>query len=78
MSDLVTVHTAARRLSVSNKRIYQLIQSGRLDSLRLSPRALRITRESVERFIAEGVKKEKAELGLDLGPLPKHAPRAHQ
>ncbi len=71
MNDLMTVTTAARRLSLSKKRVYQLIQSGRLDSLRTSPRSIRITRESLERFISEGVKNEKQELGLDLGPLPR-------
>ena len=71
MSDLITVPIAARKLCVSTKRVYQLIQAGRLDSLRLSPRAIRVTKDSMERFIAEGVKREKEELGLDLGPLPR-------
>lgn len=73
MSDLVSVTTAARRLSLSKKRIYQLIQTGRLDSLRPSPRTIRITKDSVDRFIADGVRNEKRELGLDMGPLPKRS-----
>ncbi len=73
MSDLVTVSTAARRLSVSKKRVYQLIQAGHLDSLRPSPRSIRITRDSVDRFITDGVRNEKRELGLDLEPLPKRS-----
>lgn len=71
MVDLMTVNTAARRLCLSKKRVYQLIQAGQLDSLRTSPRSIRITRESVDRFITEGVQKEKREMGLDLGPLPR-------
>ncbi len=71
MSELVTVTIAARRLSLSKKRIYQLIQSGRLDSLRPSPRSIRITKDSLERFVTEGVRNEKRELGLDMGPLPR-------
>ncbi len=71
MSDLVTVTIAARRLSLSKKRIYQLIQTGRLDSLRPSPRSIRITKDSLDKFITEGVRTEKRELGLDLGPLPR-------
>lgn len=70
MSELITVNIAAKRLCVSKKRVYQLIQAGRIDSLRPSPRSIRITRESLERFIEDGIKKEKQELGLDLGPLP--------
>lgn len=73
MNDLITVTTAARRLSLSKKRVYQLIQEGRLDSLRTSPRSIRITKESVDRFITEGVKTEKKELGLDLGTLPRRS-----
>lgn len=69
MSELLTVSVAARRLCVSRKRIYQLIQSGRLDSLRPSPRTIRITRESLERFITDAIKHEKEQLGLDMGPV---------
>jgi len=68
MSELVTVAFVAKRLSVSRKRIYQLIQAGQLESLRTSPRAIRITRESVDRFIQNGIKREKMELGLDIPP----------
>lgn len=71
MSDLMTVATVARRLCLSKKRVYQLIQAGRLDSLRTSPRSIRITRESLDRFITDGIQREKEELGLDLGPLPR-------
>ncbi len=70
MNDLTTVTMVAKQLSVSNKRVYQLINAGRLDSLRVSPRAIRITRSSVERFIKEQVTEEKRELGLDMGDLP--------
>ena len=66
MSELVTVAFVAKRLSVSRKRIYQLIQAGHLESLRTSPRAIRITRESVDRFIQNGIRREKMELGLDI------------
>lgn len=73
MNNLMTVTTAARHLSVSKKRVYQLIQEGRLDSLRPSPRTIRITKESLERFITEGIRNEKRELGLDMGPLPRRS-----
>ena len=66
MSELLTVALVAKRLSVSRKRVYQLIQAGRLESLRTSPRAIRITRDSVDHFIQEGIRHEKMELGLDL------------
>lgn len=68
MNDLLPVSTVAKRLCVSRKRVYQLIQSGRLDSLRPSPRSIRITRESLERFIDEGIRHQKMELGLDIAP----------
>lgn len=73
MNDLTTVPLVAKQLSISKKRVYQLVQEGRLESLRLSPRTLRITRSSVDRFINDRVAEEKRELGLDLGTLPPRA-----
>ena len=70
MADLICVKMAARRLSVTPKRVYRLIQDGKLDCLRAGPRCMRVTTASLERFIEEGVKKEKRELGLDL-EIPK-------
>lgn len=71
MNELLTVTVAAKRLCVTKKRIYQLITAGRLESLRPSPRSIRITRESLDRFISDGIEREKKNLGLDLGPLPR-------
>lgn len=68
-SELLDVSAVARKLSVSKKRVYQLIQEGKLDSLRMSPRSIRVTRESLDGFIADGIKKEKADLGLDFVPF---------
>lgn len=71
MKDLLTVHIAAQRLCVSRKRVYQLIQAGHLDSMRPSPRVIRITRESLDRYIEDAIQRERRHLGLDLGPLPR-------
>ena len=70
MNDLTTVQNVARQLSISPKRVYQLIQDGQLDSLRITARSIRVTRSSVEKFIEERMKQEKKELGLDIGRLP--------
>lgn len=43
---------AARYLDVSAKRIYQLVAQGALEAVRLGPRSLRVTRESLERYAA--------------------------
>lgn len=68
MSELWSVARVAKFLDVSKKRVYQLIQQGRLESLKLSPRNTRVTRESVERFIAEAKRRQRDELGLDYLP----------
>jgi excisionase family DNA binding protein len=69
MSELWSVARVAKYLDVSKKRVYQLIQMGRLESLKLSPRNTRITRESVERLVEEGERRQRDELGLDYRPV---------
>lgn len=68
MSLLMTVRQVAHELCVTPKRVYQLIAAGRLDSIKLSPRATRILRASVERYLAECLTKQRRELGLDIAP----------
>jgi excisionase family DNA binding protein len=68
MTELMSVARAAKILDVSRKRVYQLIASGRLDSLRPSPRRIRITRGSLELYIQQQLEREKRELGLDIAP----------
>ncbi|MBX7244628.1 MAG: helix-turn-helix domain-containing protein [Candidatus Sumerlaeaceae bacterium] len=72
MAELWTVQRTARQLMVTPKRIYQYIRMGRLDSVKLGPRATRVTRESVDRFLAELVARQKRELGLDIKPMGLH------
>jgi len=64
MSDLIPVSAVSLRLGISKKRVYQMICEGKLDSLRTSPRGLRVTRASVDQFIKLGIQQEKEELGL--------------
>ena len=42
----------ARYLDISRKRVYQLIQEKRLTAIQLSPRTIRITRDSIEQYVA--------------------------
>lgn len=63
--ELMTVDQVARRLAVSKKRVYQLVNCGRLDSLKLSPRSTRITRASVEAFVEQRLRQQRRDLGLD-------------
>ena len=65
LPDFMTVQSVARQLAVSKKRIYQLIRSGRLVSLKLSPRSTRVTRLSVETFVDQRLRNQRRELGLD-------------
>ena len=75
MAELWRVYRVAKVLDVSKKRIYQMVREGKLDAVRLGPRSMRITRESLDRFVATGRKTHREDLGLDY-QLPKPAPAA--
>lgn len=45
------VAKAAKFLDVSKKRIYNLIQEGRLEVVRLSPRSIRIKKSSIINYV---------------------------
>jgi excisionase family DNA binding protein len=64
--ELSRVWRIAKELDVSRKRIYQMVQEGKLEAVRLGPRSMRITRASLERFIEERRERNLEELGLDL------------
>jgi excisionase family DNA binding protein len=64
--DLWRVYRVAKLLDVSKKRVYQMVHEGKLDAVRLGPRSMRITRESIERFVDEGRCRSREELGLAL------------
>lgn len=68
VGNLLTVRHAATMLGISTKRIYQLLESGRLESLRLGPRQTRVTRESLEKLIRDSLAAERDRLGLDYRP----------
>ena len=65
MPDLWRVYRVAKLLDVSKKRVYQMVHEGKIDAVRLGPRSMRITRASIDKFINEGAKKNREELGLD-------------
>lgn len=50
---LLYVHTVAKILACGNQHVYNLIQNGDLDGVRIGERALRVTKESVSRFVAK-------------------------
>lgn len=73
LAELWRVYRVAKLLDVSRKRIYQMVQEGKLDAVRLGPRSMRITRDSIDRFVADGSRRNHVELGLDI--KPKSSPR---
>jgi excisionase family DNA binding protein len=70
VSELWTVSRVAKFLDVSKKRVYQLIQQGRVESLKLSQRSTRVTRASVETLVTKAKERQRDELGLDFLPPP--------
>ena len=63
-------------LDVSKKRVYQLIQEGRLEVVRLGPRQTRVLKESYEAYIEGLRRKERIARGEELPDEP--APRRRQ
>jgi excisionase family DNA binding protein len=64
MGELWRVYRVAKLLDVSKKRVYQMVQEGKIDAVRLGPRSMRITRESIDIFVTTGRKKNREEIGV--------------
>ena len=69
MEQLLRVPRIAKLLDVSKKRIYNLIQEGKLEAINLGVRQTRITRESLEAYIERLRKRRRVELGLEEDDL---------
>jgi len=65
MEQLLRVPRVAKLLDVSKKRIYNLIQEGKLEAINLGIRQTRITRESLETYVERLRKRRRVELGLE-------------
>jgi len=48
---LLRVNVAARRLELSRRQVYRLIEAGELPAVRLSPRGLRIPEGALEKYL---------------------------
>jgi len=62
--ELWRVYRVAKLLDISKKRVYQMVQEGKLDAVRLGPRSMRITRSSIDQFVEKGARLNREELGL--------------
>jgi len=49
---LLRVWRVAKILDVSKKRVYQMVQEGKIDAIRLGPRSMRIASTSLEAFLS--------------------------
>jgi len=47
------VERVARYLDISKKRVYQLVQEGRLKAVRLGPRQMRVMRRSLDEYLRD-------------------------
>lgn len=56
--DYWRVERVAHYLDISRKRVYQLVQEKKLDVIRLGPRQMRITKESLDIYIKLLMEKE--------------------
>lgn len=53
MARLVQIRNVAAELACSKRHVYHMIREGQLEAIRLGPRALRITRDSLEKYLME-------------------------
>ena len=53
MSRLMQIRTVAAELDCSREQIYLMIRRGQLEAVRLGPRGLRITRDSLDKYLAD-------------------------
>ena len=65
ISKYVRVSTVAEWLGVTPKRIYAMIQEGKLDAVRFGPRQTRIPRDSVETLLERLTRVSQETRGLD-------------
>lgn len=65
MEQLLRVPRVAKLLDVSKKRVYNLIQEGKLEAINLGVRQTRVTRESLEAYVERLRRKRRVELGLE-------------
>jgi excisionase family DNA binding protein len=66
MPELWRVWRVAKLLDISKKRVYQMVQEGKIEAVRLGPRSMRITKDSVDLFISNGREENRVNLGIDL------------
>lgn len=64
-TQLLRTDRVAKILDVSRRRVYTLIDEGKLEALRIGQRQLRVTRQGLEDFITKRKKARRVELGLE-------------
>ena len=57
MTDLLHIRRVAKILDVSRKRVYAMIQEGKLEAIKLGPRLTRVPRSSLEDFLERARRK---------------------
>ena len=57
--EYMRVTRVARLLDVSKKRVYQLVQEGKLEVIRLGPRQMRVLKGSLEQYIGGLIREEE-------------------
>ena len=65
MEPLIRVPRVAKLLDVSKKRVYNLIQEGKLEAINLGVRQTRITRESLAAYVERLRRRRRVELGRE-------------
>lgn len=52
MNDYLRIKEVAEQLAVSEQTVRKLVRLGKLDAIRIENRSLRITRESIDAYVA--------------------------
>jgi excisionase family DNA binding protein len=75
---MLRVNRVAGLLDVTRKRVYQLVQEGHLEAVRLGPRQMRVLKDSVEAYIEGLRRKERIARGEEAADPSDQAPRRRQ
>ncbi|MBN1476490.1 excisionase family DNA-binding protein [Candidatus Sumerlaeota bacterium] len=58
-TELWQVSRVAAHLAITKRRVYTLIEEGKLETVRLGPRGVRVLRRSVDAYVLEQVRLER-------------------
>lgn len=70
MSSFMSVKRAAARLDVTRRHIYNLIQDGKIEAIRIGEKGLRVSVQSLDEFVSSRLVDPQDRYGMDTDDDP--------